>query len=35
MIVSTKEGVLKEPKLLENQHETIVAERTILILAGR
>ncbi|MCI8582409.1 MAG: glycogen debranching protein [Dorea sp.] len=35
VIVSTKEGVLKEPKLLENQHETIVAERTILILAGR
>lgn len=34
-IVSTKEGVLKEPKLLENQHDTVVAERTILILTGR
>lgn len=35
IIVSTREGVLEEPELLENQHETVVAERTILILAGR
>ncbi len=35
VIVSTKEGILKEPELLENQHDTVVAERTILILAGR
>ena len=35
VIASTGEGILKEPKLLKNQHDTIVAERTILILAGR
>lgn len=35
LIASTKGGVLEEPKVLENQHDMMVEERTILILAGR
>lgn len=35
VIASTADGILDEPELLENQHDTLVAERTILILAGR
>lgn len=35
VIASTSDGVLKEPKVLKNQHDTAVDERTVLILAGR
>ncbi len=35
VIASTNEGILTEPKLVENQHDMVVAERTIQILAGR
>lgn len=35
VIISTKEGILKEPKVLANQHDIKVKERTILVLTGR
>lgn len=35
VIASTKDGILEKPEALKNQHDTLVEERTILILAGR
>lgn len=35
LLASTEEGVLEQPRILEKQHDMMVDERTILILAGR
>lgn len=35
VIASTKDGVLEKPLLLDDQHDTMVEERTIMILVGR
>ena len=35
LAVSTKEGVLEEEQLLENQKEVMIDERTICIFVGK
>ena len=35
LAASTKEGVLKEPLLLDNQHDIQVEDRTVMLLISR